>query len=163
MDYKIVLPIAACAISVGSLLISYLAYLNARRTRLDSKSAALFKLRFDVLKAAKEVEFAWQDVVNDLYHEQQKFPQGLPNSATNSILEYYKDIETEFRRCLINSKDVRSKIENGFDSLSQTDAERWMRHFELAKITMVKSREEMSRKFALLGSRVKEADAQKSC
>lgn len=157
MDTLTLLQEAAPALSLVSLGVSGMAYLNSRQGRLDTKEAALFKLRLDTLKGAKECECLWQDFINDMYHQIQKYerrPSSEPRlaAAKEMALQGFKEAHAGFTPALEHAKDVCQRIEANFDTFSKKDCEKWLRLFELGKIGLTQSRAESIRKYALIES-----------
>lgn len=148
---------AALIISMISLFFAVLSYLNARKGRMQTQDAAFFKQKLELLKGYKEIEVAWQYVVNDLSHEIDLLQQIAHSVPNFTVVEELQGNLESFSSALLDAKAVRSCREKEFDSLTKADVEREIRSIEMQKLTLQQCREELRRKSARLAEKVKAA------
>ncbi|MDN6275049.1 MAG: hypothetical protein L0J53_01190, partial [Psychrobacter sp.] len=94
-----VIPIISVVISVASVCITLLVYINAREAVKNAKKALehsqdkyLYELRRDALTATKEVEMIWQTAISDVYHDKERIRkfEGALNLTIRKMFDDYE-------------------------------------------------------------------------
>ena len=160
MDAISIIPII---ISVMSVCITLLVYINAREAVKNTKKALeqsqdkyLYELRRDALKATKEVEIIWQTAISDVYHEKERIRK-FEGALSLTIKKMFDDYELGLLKpSLENISDMRNRLEENFDNIAEDEAKLVIRKMEIVGISLRQTQEESIRKFELLYSKLKE-------
>ncbi|MDN6308191.1 hypothetical protein [Psychrobacter sp.] len=124
-----VIPIISVVISVASVCITLLVYINAREAVKNAKKALehsqdkyLYELRRDALTATKEVEMIWQTAISDVYHEKERIRK-FEGALNLTIRKMFDDYELGLLKpSLENISDMRNKLEKSFDGITEDEA-----------------------------------------
>ena len=109
-----ILSILSIVISIISVCITGLIYLNAKESIKQSQDKYLYELRLNALKATREVEKTWQTLISDVYHEKERINK-IENNLAQGIREMFDDVESGLLKpSLENISKVREKLEKDF-------------------------------------------------
>ena len=164
------LSIISIIISVISVFITGLIYMNAKESVKNTKAALnytketlkqsqdkyLYELRLNALKATKEVEMIWQSAISDVYHEKERIRK-FEGELNLTIKKMFDDYELGLLKpSLENISKMRNKLSEEFDSTTEGEAKLAIREMEIVKISLRQTQEESVRKFELLYNKLKE-------
>ncbi len=151
-----ILSILSIVISIISVCITGLIYLNAKESIKQSQDKYLYELRLSALKATREVEKTWQTLISDVYHEKERINK-IENNLAQGIREMFDDVESGLLKpSLKNISKVREKLEKNFDSIDEEEAKIAIRTMEVINIGLRQNQEESIRKYQLLYNKLKE-------
>lgn len=151
-----ILSILSIVISIISVCITGLIYLNAKESIKQSQDKYLYELRLNALKATREVEKTWQTLISDVYHEKERINK-IENNLAQGIREMFDDVESGLLKpSLENISKVREKLEKNFDRIDEEEAKIAIRTMEVINIGLRQNQEESIRKYQLLYNKLKE-------
>ena len=155
-----IISIIAIIISIISLFITGLIYKNAEKSLKKSQDKYLYELRLNALKSTKEAEVAWQTLINDIYHEKERFRK-IESNLTSVVNEMFDDVESGLLKpSLENVSVIRKKLEENFDDITEDEAKLAIRAMELINISFRQIQDESIKKYQLLYSELKEKSSQ---
>jgi len=142
-------------VSVLSLVVSFFAFWNSRKERLDSKKETVFQLKMDALRNLKEAESQWLLASEELFLAKEWLtgPDFNPKGAKFAT-SYYEQLEQFFRRAHKNAAELLSSFEGRFDECSEAEARKMLRICELGKISLERDVASMRRKLPVLENKV---------
>ncbi len=154
-----ILSILSIVISIISVCITGLIYLNAKESIKQSRDKYLYELRLNALKATKEVEKTWQTLISDVYHEKERINK-IENNLAQELREMFDNVESGLLKpSLENIIQVREKLENNFDNVDEEEAKIAIRTMEVINIGLRQNQEESIRKYQLLYNKLKETQS----
>ena len=150
-------------ISVLSVCIASLIYVNSKEAVKNTKENLkqsqdkyLYELRLNALKATKYVERAWQTLINDVYHEKNRIKK-IENNIALEIKKMFDDYESGLLKpSLENIIEMRKKLEEGFNEITEEEAKLAIRKMEIINISLRQNQEESIKKFQLLYDQMKD-------
>ena len=154
-------------ISVLSVCIASLIYINSKeavkntqKSLKQSQDKYLYELRLNALKYTKEVEIAWQTAINDIYHEKERIKE-IESNLTSVVKEMFDDVESGLLKpSLDNVSNIRKKLEEKFDDITEEEAKLAIRTMELINISFRQIQDESVRKYQLLYNELREKSSQ---
>jgi hypothetical protein len=147
--------LAGLLLSFLSFVVSILAFLNSRKTRLDSKAAAVFQLKSETQSSLRELEVGWQEILNDL----RRAKEDLEKITTDANIlvpmqSAYAGWTAHTESSLANVANIREKYEANFDTESEESARTLLRLCKALKITLSSDKAEFKTKIDRLHSRI---------
>ena len=151
-----IISIIAIIISIISLFITVLIYKNAEKSLKESQDKYLYELRLNALKSTKEVEIAWQTAINDMYHEKERIKK-IESYLISVVKEMFDDVESGLLKPSLNNViNLRKKLEEKFDDITEEEAKLAIRTMELINISFRQIQDESIKKYQLLYNELKE-------
>lgn len=155
-----IIPIVSIIISVVSLLITGLIYINAKESLKQSQDKYLYELRLNALKITKDVEVIWQNLINDLYHEKERIKK-IETNLTLIVKEMFDDVESGLLKpSLDNITNIRVKLQENFNEINEEEAKIAIRTMEVINVSLRQSQEESIRKYQLLYNKLRDKSSQ---
>lgn len=150
------ISIIAIIISIISVFITGLIYINAEKSLKQSQDKYLYELRLNALKITKDVEVSWQTLINDIYHEKERIRK-IETNLTLHIKEMFDNVEIGILKpSLENVSKVKMNLEENFDDIDEKEAKMIIRTMEVINIGLRQVQEESIRKYQLLYNELKE-------
>jgi|26BtaG_2_1085354.scaffolds.fasta_scaffold08153_3 hypothetical protein len=165
-----IVPILSMVISVISVCISGLIYVNSKKSVENTNAALknakealkqsqdkyLYELRLQALKTTKEVEMTWQTAISDVFHEKERI-KDFNSDSSLTIKKMFNDYESGLLKpSHENIINMRKKLEENFDDITEEEAKFIIRKAETMSMNLKQTQEESIKRFELLYNKLKE-------